>query len=217
MKTMLGLIGYSRVGKDEFADVLVSEFGAYRTSQGDYIKKIFQPLLDLSTTATEFVLDLQDEEGELFDTDAFWNMYFHFGSDVIDYARELDGIDAFTQLDSIKDRIRPLLEHGGYVLLPIVEKRMWADIEAQDARIVVNSRLFDVPQCERWKRQGGVIIELHRAGVGPKTDYERQNMQAVRDAGLIDNNYHNDATLDAWRAQARGYGRLLSPPAVKSA
>lgn len=198
---LIGLIGYSRVGKDEFADVFVQDFNALRVSQGDHIKQHFSGLLNLTETPFQLVERLRGRINE----DAFWEMYFHHGADVVDYARSVNdrtGVDAFTQVDAVKDRLRPLLEKGGYVILPVVEAEMWANVHAYPG-LVINSRLFDVPQCEAWRAQGGLIWELHRPGVGPKTEYEDKNMREVRAAGLVNANFTNAGTLGDWHAQAR--------------
>lgn len=198
---MIGLFGVSRVGKDTFADVIVEEFNALKVSQGDYIKRYFAPMLSLKERPEQFA---ERMSGKM-DTDAFWRMYWDHGAEVVDFARSQDpenGVDAFTQEDRVKDRIRPLLEHGGYVILEQVEREMYDHIADYEG-LVINSRLFDVPQCQAWRDRGGLVIELHKPGVGPKTDYERTNVQAVRDAGLVNLDLHNRGTIGEWQELAR--------------
>lgn len=201
----IGLFGYSRTGKDTFARVLVSEFSALQVSQGLLIKQEFADLIALKENVFEFV----DARKHWLDTEMFWPTYFEYGAEVIDFCREHyqatgDFIDAFTEVDHLKNRLRPLLEHGGYVVLGHVEEKLQKQIQDYPG-LVINSRLFDVPQCQAWREQGGLIVEIHRPGAGPLTDYEAQHVAAVREAGLINVDLHNSGTQGEWEQLARDF------------
>ena len=101
------------------------------------------------------------------------------------------GFSAFTDDDERKARIRPLLEHWGDVNYDAILAEFFGSIPAR----AVNTRLVRLREAEEWKRRGGRIIEVTRPGYGPASQWEADNLDALRASGLIDAEVINDGSI----------------------
>ena len=113
------------------------------------------------------------------------------------------GFSAYTEVDTQKNLIRPLLETWGDVNYSGVMSEFFALLP--DA--VVNTRLCRVAEAREWKRQGGIIILVEREKNGETmpatTAWEHDVVWALRASGLIDIVLVNDGTIEQLHATVR--------------
>jgi hypothetical protein len=72
---------------------------------------------------------------------------------------------------------------------------------------VVNTRLVRVREAVEWRKRGGTVIEIKRIGYGPASEWERDCLQELREAGCIDTTIVNDGTIEELHGQVRSLVR----------
>jgi hypothetical protein len=106
------------------------------------------------------------------------------------------GFSAFTEVDTQKNLIRPLLETWGDVNYAGVMSEFFAFLP-QDT---VNTRLCRVAEAREWRRQGGIIVQLTREHNGlampPTTTWEYDVLWALNASGLVDIVVVNDSSVE---------------------
>lgn len=112
--------------------------------------------------------------------------------DLFDPISEHFGFSPFTENDDEKDMIRPICEAWGNSC-PDLEYRFYDNLPY----LAVNPRIFRPAECAKWKEHGGVIWEVVRPGVYPKTVAEMEQLKECRKQGYIDGLILNDSTLEA--------------------
>lgn len=129
------------------------------------------------------------------------------------------GFSAFTENDGEKARIRPILEQWGEVNYDAITEEFFRNLPER----AVNTRLVRVREARQWKDRGGIIVEIQRPGVGPATDWERDRLDELCAAGLIDYTIENDGTPEQLQQKvldvafgARCLDRSPSRPSVVS-
>lgn len=88
--------------------------------------------------------------------------------DLTELIREHLGFSAFTQVDAEKQRIRALLELWGDINYDNIFRRFFSVLP----EYAVNTRLVRTREAREWLSRGGVLIWVHRPGVGPCTNWE---------------------------------------------
>lgn len=101
------------------------------------------------------------------------------------------GFSAFTEEDSEKSRIRPLLEVWGEVNRDKVQGEFFGSLPER----CVNTKLVRLPEALRWKKAGGVIWEVRRKGIEAATLWEFQQLEELTAAGVIDGVLWNRGSL----------------------
>lgn len=104
------------------------------------------------------------------------------------------GISAFTEDPEEKSIIRNFLVHHGYHWYKVFLDRYKARVE--HVPYLINPRVFRLEEALWWKRKGGLLVELQAEGVGPAEPKEREELELVRSAGLIDLTLTNPMTYD---------------------
>lgn len=105
--------------------------------------------------------------------------------------RELLGFSAFTEHRPDKEKIRPLLVHGGDVFYDEVERRFFGNLPPR----CVNTRLLRIREAKQWRALGGVIVEIHRPGLRPAEPEEAAALACLRGFGFLDYTVGNTGTL----------------------
>lgn len=98
------------------------------------------------------------------------------------------GFSAFTENDAQKRQIRGLLEQWGEANYDGVMKEFFDSLPDR----AVNTRLVRAREAREWLDRGGVIIRVRRPGILPATDWERERLSELYDAGLISAEVDND-------------------------
>ena len=113
------------------------------------------------------------------------------------------GFSAYTEVDTQKNFIRPLLETWGDINYSGVMSEFFALLP--DA--VVNTRLCRVAEAREWRRQGGLIILVSRETDGllqsATTRWEYDVVHALELSGLIDMTLVNDGTVEELHGTVR--------------
>lgn len=109
------------------------------------------------------------------------------------------GFSAFTENSEEKQQIRPLLEQGGEVFYEYVYHTFF---EALPDR-AVNTRLCRIREAQEWLRRGGIIVEVVRPGNQPATQWEKDIVDGLKNAGLVAFQINNDGTLDDLEVKVR--------------
>ncbi len=92
------------------------------------------------------------------------------------------GISTFTEDDVQKRRIRGLLEQWGEANYDNISKQFFDSLPEK----CVNTRLVRVDEARKWKEVGGEIVLIQRPGFDAATEWERNRLTELEDAGLID-------------------------------
>ena len=102
------------------------------------------------------------------------------------------GFSAFTENDSQKKQIRPILEQWGEVNYDGVMKEFFDSLP----NYAVNTRLVRLREAKEWIKRGGIILRIRRPGVEPATEWERTRLQELYDGGVIHDTIINDSSID---------------------
>jgi len=103
------------------------------------------------------------------------------------------GFSAFTENDTQKKQIRPILEQWGEVNYDGVMGEFFNSLP----NYAVNTRLVRLREAKEWIKRGGIILRIRRPGVEPATDWERMRLQELYDGGVIHDTIINDSSIDA--------------------
>ena len=120
------------------------------------------------------------------------------------------GFSAFTEDDTQKKQIRPILEQWGEVNYDGVMREFFDTLPSR----AVNTRLVRLREAKEWMRRGGIILRIRRPGVEPATDWERDRLQELYDGGAIHDTILNEGTVEQlWnRVQHYAEHRRSVPP-----
>ena len=102
------------------------------------------------------------------------------------------GFSAFTENDTQKKQIRPILEQWGEVNYDVVMKEFFDSLP----NYAVNTRLVRLREAKEWIKRGGIILRIRRPGVEPATEWERTRLQELYDGGVIHDTIINDSSID---------------------
>jgi hypothetical protein len=111
------------------------------------------------------------------------------------------GVSAFTEDDEQKQRIRPVLEAWGDVNADGIADEFFANLPS----LAVNTRLVRVREAKEWRNRGGLVVEIKRIGYGPASNWERDCLNELRQAGCIDATITNDGTIADLHAKVRDF------------
>lgn len=117
------------------------------------------------------------------------------------------GFSAFTEDDAQKKKIRPILEQWGEVNYDGVMREFFATLPAR----AVNTRLVRLREAKEWMRRGGIILRIRRPGIEPATDWERDRLQELYDAGLIHDTLLNEGTVEQLWNRVQHYAERVDP------
>lgn len=127
------------------------------------------------------------------------------------------GFSAYTEVDTQKNLIRPLLETWGDVNYAGVMSEFFAFLPPDS----VNTRLCRVEEAREWKRQGGIIVLVQRERNGETqpatTQWEHDVVQALELSEMIDIVLVNDGSIEDLHATVRdilldhGWPRITNP------
>ncbi|HYG24498.1 MAG TPA: hypothetical protein VEH04_17095 [Verrucomicrobiae bacterium] len=109
---------------------------------------------------------------------------------VDDLVKKHLGFSAFTEDRSLKPLIRRTLESWGEDNYDNIFREFFANLPDR----CVNTRLVRVKEAEEWVRQGGLIVEIRRPGVGPATKWEREQLVYLRMKRFVHTVVENDGT-----------------------
>jgi hypothetical protein len=117
------------------------------------------------------------------------------------------GFSAFTEDDTQKKQIRPILEQWGEVNNDGVMREFFDTLPAR----AVNTRLVRLREAKEWMRRGGVILRIRRPGVEPATDWERDRLQELYDGGAIHDTILNEGTVEQLWNRVQHYAERVDP------
>ena len=117
------------------------------------------------------------------------------------------GFSAFTEDDTQKKQIRPILERWGEVNYDGVMKEFFHTLPAR----AVNTRLVRLREAKEWMRRGGIILRIRRPGVEPATDWERDRLQELYDGGAIHDTLLNEGTVEQLWNRVQHYAEGVDP------
>jgi len=117
------------------------------------------------------------------------------------------GFSAFTEDDAQKKKIRPILEQWGEVNYDGVMREFFDTLPAR----AVNTRLVRLREAKEWMRRGGIILRIRRPGIEPATDWERDRLQELYDAGLIHDTLLNEGTVEQLWNRVQHYAERVDP------
>lgn len=118
------------------------------------------------------------------------------------------GFSAFTERDSQKETIRPMLEHWGDANYDNIVAEYFNTLPAGP---VVNTRLCREREAIEWKKRGGKIVEILRPGTFAKTDWEENTLARLRD-GYVDIAIDNYGTIENLHHAIRRVAASLCNP-----
>lgn len=167
---IIGLSGYARTGKDEFAAVLVNEYNFIRIAYADKLREVLYALDPI--VAHENLYGIRQNRLEQLQPVTV--------SQVIDRY----GWDGYKET-KYKDEIRRLLQRLG---TEAGRKALWDSIWVDaafanlnpDSRVVITDMRFP-NEAQAVKDRGGVTLRIDREGVGPI------------------NNHASETSLDDWK------------------
>ena len=117
------------------------------------------------------------------------------------------GFSAFTEDDTQKKQIRPILEQWGEVNYDGVMKQFFDTLPAR----AVNTRLVRVSEAKEWIKRGGIILRIRRPGVAPATDWEATRLQELYDGGVIHDTIINDGTVEQLHNRVQFFSGSVDP------
>jgi hypothetical protein len=117
------------------------------------------------------------------------------------------GFSAFTEDDTQKKQIRPILEQWGEVNYDGVMREFFDTLPAR----AVNTRLVRLREAKEWMRRGGVILRIRRPGVEPATDWERDRLQELYDGGAIHDTILNEGMVEQLWNRVQHYAEGVDP------
>jgi hypothetical protein len=117
------------------------------------------------------------------------------------------GFSAFTEDDTQKKQIRPILEQWGEVNYDGVMREFFDTLPAR----AVNTRLVRLREAKEWMRRGGIILRIRRPGVEPATDWERDRLQELYDGGAIHDTILNEGMVEQLWNRVQHYAERVDP------
>ena len=117
------------------------------------------------------------------------------------------GFSAFTEDDTQKKQIRPILEQWGEVNYDGVMREFFDTLPAR----AVNTRLVRLREAKEWMRRGGIILRIRRPGVEPATDWERDRLQELYDGGAMHDTILNEGTVEQLWNRVQHYAERVDP------
>ena len=206
LPSRIAFCGLAGAGKDEAAWHLIDQ-GYVRHNFGDVIKSAFNPFTTRQVDPATFILGLHAFR----DPNVTYEQLETFADEhLMPYWRTGRRIHAFTEVREEKAVIRGILEHGGDVIYQAIEQRYFREMARMGERKFVNTRCCRVTEARRWVDAGGVLIEVHRPGQAPASDWDLKTITDLRDSGLISHTITNDSpTASHWRTE-------IAPQAVSA-
>lgn len=184
MADLVGLSGYSGVGKDEVAKVFVDE-GYTRLAFADTLRQIAEaidPYVELSHTGPD---------GHVYhyrEFDRLNNIIKTFGWD-----------KAKNQFADVRRLLQRLGTEAGR---NIIHENIWVDTAFNNCdadKIVITDVRFP-NEADSIKARDGVLIRINRPGVGPKNDHASET--SLEDYPF-DYHFDNDGTLEQLQEAVR--------------
>ena len=117
------------------------------------------------------------------------------------------GFSAFTEDDTQKKQIRPILEQWGEVNYDGVMREFFETLPAR----AVNTRLVRLREAKEWMWRGGIILRIRRPGIEPATDWERDRLQELYDGGVIHDTLLNEGTVEQLWNRVQNYAERVDP------
>lgn len=196
---LIAFAGYGGAGKDEAAWNLLQQ-GYVRRNFGDVIKAFYNPFTTRQVTPDVFLKAIHAHR----DPRVSAEQVEDFAQRVLlPFYRAGRPVSAHTEDRGIKPLVRPLLEEGGDLIYDWVEARYFHELDqaTQRGQRVVNTRLCRVSEARQWRNRGGVVVEVHRAGLDPSTEWDEDVLIALRAGGHLTHRITNASPSgDHWRA-----------------
>lgn len=184
MKKIIAAIGYSRSGKDEFANVLVKEFGFTRFAFADKVRECLYALNPIVG-------------GD------FWD------HSTIDLQTVIDGGGWNGYKETLyADEIRRLLQRiGTEVGRDLIAKDVWLkELDKVDtSKIVVTDARF-LNELDYLKHKGAFVIRVHRDGFGPANDH---SSEVEIDQFKPNLTFYNNKSLESYQAAIRDFASYV--------
>jgi len=182
---IIGLSGFARSGKDEFAKVAVEEFGFKRIAFADKLREFLYAL-------NPIVMGEWDKNV---------GMAYARVSQVIDYF----GWDGYKESD-YGPEIRTLLQRlGTEAGRQTLWDTIWIDAALGECHLDVNYVVSDarfLNEFEAITRRRGTIVRVEREGVGPANDHASEMEALTYDFPIV---IENNGTLDEYHQAVRGF------------
>jgi hypothetical protein len=193
---LVACTGLSRQGKDTAAIPLI-KVGYAQDAFGRVIKERARSLDDVQVVE---MLRWHEREypDQPHERTRIWRAWLHMSDFKVDPFTE------DTRPNGDKERIRALLEWLGMWEYDELLFRFMETLPAP----VVNTRLMRVREAEAWKACGGIIVEIIRDGI-PRSDFEKQSMEELREGDFIDYVIFNDFDVPTLHASMLS---LVNPP-----
>jgi hypothetical protein len=186
---IVGLSGYARTGKDEFAAVLVEEYDFIRVAFADKLREVIYALNPI----------------------VLWDNDYAKSDSVPDYMPLQWVINEYTW-DNYKatgwgKHIRVYLQRlGTEAGRETLWDSIWVDAAfanlPEDARVVVTDMRFP-NEADAVRDRGGLTVRIHRDGVGPVNDHPSETSL---DDYAFDYHVDNDGTLEEYKEMIRKSG-----------
>jgi hypothetical protein len=117
------------------------------------------------------------------------------------------GFSAFTEIDSEKRQIRPILEQWGEVNYDGVMREFFNTLP----RRAVNTRLVRLREAREWIKRGGIILRVRRPNIDPATEWERDRLKELYDGGVIHDTIINDGTIEQLHNRVEYFSGSVDP------
>lgn len=178
-RVIVAPVGYARTGKDEFAKVLVQEYGFKRFAFADKLRDCIYALNPIVDGGTNVRL-----------------------REVIDYF-------TWDNYKSSKygGEIRELLQRfGTEVGRDLIDTDIWVrELDKVEGNVVITDCRFD-NEYQRIKKLGGKVVRIHRPGVGPVNDHISERGVDLMEPDHI---IRNDADLKDFALKIREFSDTL--------
>lgn len=117
------------------------------------------------------------------------------------------GFSAFTEDDTQKKQIRPILEQWGEVNYDGVMKEFFDTLPSR----AVNTRLVRLREAKEWIKRGGIILRVRRPNIDPATEWERDRLKELYDGGVIHDTIINDGTIEQLHNRVEYFSGSVDP------
>lgn len=176
---LIALAGVARSGKDTLAAPLVAQ-GFVNLAFSSVIKEFFNPYTLGEESVGELRRRMLDAAPDLSEDD-----WAEFHTLILNPFEDKDLlVSAFTEHDADKAALRPILQRGGELIYNYVFGEYFRRVDAawSAGKSVVNTRIVKRPEAEAWKKRGGVIYLVERAGWPAATPWEAEQVACCRRA-----------------------------------
>lgn len=159
---IIGICGYSRVGKDTAGDILEKGFGYKKKAFADNLREIAKRINPLIS-------------------DGFEQRRYNSWIDEYGYDSAKEKVSG----------LRPFLVTLGESIRNVLGKNIWIDAVLSPENLTENIVIMDVRygnEANRIKELGGIIIRIDRPHIGPANETEAKSIPEILPNIIINNN-----------------------------